>query len=101
MISFNCKNPNCGKNQIVQLYPSNSEDIPSLHYKCPNCKCGDMNFQMILNEKAMKKKNKNINVNANINQSLYNEKKAQEMAKRYVNLRTCILSMAFRIKKGV
>ena len=74
MISFNCKNPNCGKNQIVQLYPSNSEDIPSLHYKCPNCKCGDMNFQMILNEKAMKKKNKNINVNANINQSLYNDK---------------------------
>ena len=74
MISFNCKNPNCGKNQIVQLYPSNSEDIPSLHYKCPNCKCGDMNFQMILNEKAMKKKNKNIKVNVNVNQSLINDK---------------------------
>lgn len=61
MISFICKN--CGKDNIEDLYKLSSDGTSNLHYQCIKCNNGDMNFQMILNEEALKEQNKNIQNN--------------------------------------
>ena len=65
MISFICKK--CGKDSIVDLYKSNPDGISCIHYKCIQCNNGDMDFQMILNEEALKEQNKYNNNNRAFN----------------------------------
>ena len=65
MISFICKK--CGKDSIVDLYKSNPDGISCIHYKCIQCNNGDMDFQMILNEEALKEQNKYKNNNRAFN----------------------------------
>ena len=72
MISFICKN--CGKDNIVDLYQSNPDGASSIHYQCIKCQNGDMNFQMILNEEALKEQNKNIKYNSMNNINLNNNR---------------------------
>lgn len=77
MISFSCKK--CKKDNIEDLYKFSKDGTSSLHYKCINCNNGDLNFQMILNEEALKEQNKNLqnnmgskNINNNMNNNINN-----------------------------
>ena len=77
MISFSCKK--CKKDNIEDLYKFSKDGTSSLHYKCINCNNGDLNFQMILNEEALKEQNMNLqnnmgskNINNNMNNNINN-----------------------------
>ena len=72
MVSFICKN--CGKDNIVDLYQPNPDGTSNIHYQCIKCQNGNMNFQMILNQEALKEQNKNFNNNNMNNINLNNNR---------------------------